>query len=64
MVENVDKPPPKKRGRKSKKTLEEEKRLGINQKKVEKIPKKRGRKPKGGKVIKKAEIVINQTINS
>jgi len=63
MVENVDKPPPKKRGRKSKKTLEEEKRLGINQKKVEKIPKKRGRKPKGGKVIKKAEIVINQTIN-
>ena len=41
MVENQEKPPPKKRGRKSKKTLEEEKRLGINQTKVEKVPKKR-----------------------
>ena len=63
MVENQEKPPPKKRGRKSKKTLEEEKRLGINQTKVEKVPKKRGRKPKGGKVIKKADIVINEVVS-
>ena len=56
---NIQKPPPKKRGRKSKKTLEEEKKLGIYKEKTEpKIPKKRGRKPKGGKVINK-----NATIN-
>ncbi len=48
-----DKPPPKKRGRKSKKTLEAEAKLQNNNTTNEKIkiPKKRGRKPKGGKVI-------------
>ena len=41
---NVDKPPPKKRGRKPKKKPENA---------VPTIPKKRGRKPKGGKILKK-----------
>lgn len=40
----VEKPPPKKRGRKPKKKDPNE---------VPKVPKKRGRKPKGGKIIKK-----------
>ena len=47
---NVDKPPPKKRGRKPKKKPENS---------VPTIPKKRGRKPKGGKILKKNE-KINQ----
>ena len=42
----VEKPPPKKRGRKPKKKVE-------NQTPV--VPKKRGRKPKGGKILKKNE---------
>jgi len=42
----VEKPPPKKRGRKPKKKPENEKPT---------IPKKRGRKPKGGKILKKNE---------
>lgn len=45
----VEKPPPKKRGRKPKKKPENEAPV---------IPKKRGRKPKGGKILKK-----NQKIN-
>ena len=47
---NVEKPPPKKRGRKPKKKPENA---------VPTIPKKRGRKPKGGKILKKNE-KINQ----
>jgi len=43
-VEDTEKPPPKKRGRKPKKKDPNE---------APKIPKKRGRKPKGGKIIKK-----------
>lgn len=47
-----EKPPPKKRGRKSKKTLEAEAKLKNNtNSEPVKVPKKRGRKPKGGKVI-------------
>ena len=45
----VEKPPPKKRGRKPKKKPENDAPV---------IPKKRGRKPKGGKILKK-----NQKIN-
>ena len=47
---NVEKPPPKKRGRKPKKKPENETPV---------VPKKRGRKPKGGKILKKNE-KINQ----
>ena len=47
---NVEKPPPKKRGRKPKKKVENE---------IPLVPKKRGRKPKGGKILKKNE-KINQ----
>ena len=43
-VEETEKPPPKKRGRKPKKKDPNE---------APKIPKKRGRKPKGGEIIKK-----------
>jgi len=46
----VEKPPPKKRGRKPKKKTENDKPT---------VPKKRGRKPKGGKILKKNE-KINQ----
>ena len=45
--------PPKKRGRKPKKTKEPKN-------KVKKVHKKRGRKPKGGKIIKKVNEKINQ----
>lgn len=41
----------KKRGRKSKKELEELKKQGFDSLTQKKIPKKRGRKPKGGKVV-------------
>ena len=46
---------PKKRGRKSKKEKEEALKNGIKEKPEEtiKVPKKRGRKPKGGKIIEK-----------
>ena len=47
---NVEKPPPKKRGRKPKKKAENE---------IPVVPKKRGRKPKGGKILMKNE-KINQ----
>ena len=46
----VEKPPPKKRGRKPKKKPDDDKPT---------VPKKRGRKPKGGKILKKNE-KINQ----
>lgn len=46
----AEKPPPKKRGRKPKKKVENETPV---------VPKKRGRKPKGGKILKKNE-KINQ----
>ena len=47
-----EKPPPKKRGRKSKKTLEAEAKLKNNAtSEPVKVPKKRGRKPKGGIVV-------------
>ena len=42
----MEKPPPKKRGRKPKKKTNEDKPP----------PKKRGRKPKGGKIIKKSQL--------
>ncbi len=45
--------PPKKRGRKPKKTKEPKNE-------VKKVHKKRGRKPKGGKIIKKVNEKINQ----
>ena len=43
----MEKPPPKKRGRKPKKKTNE----------VKPPPKKRGRKPKGGKIIKKSQVI-------
>ena len=58
-----EKPPPKKRGRKSKKELEELKQKALKEGGTENTivsakppPKKRGRKPKGGKMISKDEI--------
>ena len=47
----MEKPPPKKRGRKPKKKTNE----------VKPPPKKRGRKPKGGKIIKKNEKLTKDT---
>ncbi len=49
----MEKPAPKKRGRKSKKQLAAEKAAKFNGTTVEKkVLKKRGRKPKGGKIVK------------
>ena len=46
--------PPKKRGRKPKKTKP------TNESEPKKVHKKRGRKPKGGKIIKKVNEKINE----
>ena len=57
---------PKKRGRKSKKELEELKKLKENEPEVintVKVHKKRGRKPKGGKIITSNNVLNNSNIN-
>ena len=50
----------KKRGRKSKKELMALEKKKKEEEKKKRVPKKRGRKPKGGKIINNIDLVINQ----
>ena len=56
----MDKPIPKKRGRKPKHIKELELQNQINNPPIVNVPKKRGRKPKGGRIIKESEITLKE----